>query len=463
MKAAVENTVQPIWRPNTKYCLGFTLTDTVDDNKKNPNEFKYYYGFKTLGPIGHFPVSDPVTPEGQQPPIKNQLTELSKSPLTSLRSYLDYNRSYPNADGSLLQSKPSFYGNKECNISLFFTSPYTSHMFKKWEIYGNGREEINGALNLFIKDPLTDLLIEYPLKEKQEGEEEIIYPKTDESDGEEKWTDDKDPRIPLGIQILNNFIEDTSTMKCSLELGDPLKPKSLKYKTTLTNLKPSKLYTVLVNNYFDGAQIGVTSESKNILVHQFGFQTSRYRDFKEQVQSYFLDEEKTRGSIYDVNVNLNQERIDALHYLIAPKVQNTTNSLSDSMVTKYQHLFDRAVEGILKLSPLDPAQRTEVNKIIDTNTQATIALLIRNPEPFNIPKIPLEEIQDTISVLDASGNLKSEYSVLHSKDYSQVLIMHRDKTIPAEELNIKFEYKMWNTEGNGTSLTNILDTQILPL
>lgn len=463
MKAAVENTVQPIWRPNTKYCLGFTLTDTVDDNKKNPNEFKYYYGFKTLGPIGHFPVPDPVTTEGQDPPVKNELTELSKSPLTSLRSYLDYNRSYPNADGSLLQSKPSFYGNKECNISLFFTSPYTSHMFKNWAEYNAGRPEIDGALNLFIKDPLTDLLIEYPLKEKEEGEEEIIYPKTDESDGEEKWTDDNDPRIPLGIQILNNFIEDTSTMKCSLELGNPLKPKSLKYKTSLTNLKPSKLYTVLVNNYFEGAQIGVTSESKNILVHQFGFQTSRYKDFKEQVQSYFLDEEKTKGSTYDVNVNLNQERIDALHYLIAPKAENVANALSDSMTTKYQHLFDRAVEGVLKLSPLDPAQRTEINRIIDTNTGVTIALLIRNPEPFNIPKIPLEEIQDTISVLDESGNLKPEYSVLHSKDYSQVLIMHRDKTIPAEELNIKFEYKMWNTEGNGTSLTNILDTQILPL
>ncbi|WP_278022529.1 hypothetical protein [Flavobacterium ginsengisoli] len=249
-----------------------------------------------------------------------------------------------------------------------------------------------------------------------------------------------------------------------LTLGDPLKPKSLKYKTTLTNLKPSKLYTVLVNNYFDGAQIGVTSESKNILVHQFGFQTSRYKDFKEQIESYFTDQEKTKGALYDVNVNMNQERIDALHYLIAPKVSNATNSLSDSMATKYQHLFDRAFEGILKLSPLDPAQTTEVNKIIDTNTGATIALLVRNPEPFNIPKMPLEEIQDTISVLDELGNVRSDYSVLHSKDYSQALIMNPDKTIlEVEKLKIKFKYKMWNTEGNGTSPTSTLDTQILPL
>lgn len=263
--------------------------------------------------------------------------------------------------------------------------------------------------------------------------------------------------------MLNNFIEDPSKTRCTLELGDPLKPKSLKYKTTLTNLKPSKLYTVLVNNFFDGAQIGISSESKNILVHQFGFQTSRYKDFEEQVQSYFVDEEKTKEALYDVNVNLDQERIDALHYLIAPKTDTATNALSDSMATKYQHLFDRATEGILKLSPLDPAQGTEVNRIVDTNTGATIALLVRNPEPFNIPKMPLEEIQDTISVLDELENPISGYSVLHSKDYSQALIMHSGKIISGiENLKIRFKYKMWNNEGN-SPLTNTIDTQILPL
>lgn len=464
MKDAVQTTVQPIWRPNTTYCLDFTLTDTVDDNKKNPTEFKYFYGFKTHGPIGHYRVKDPVRPENQDAPTKNELTELSKSPLTSLRSYLDYNRSYPNADGSLLQSKPSFYGTDQCKISLFFTNTYTSNMFKKWDSYDNGRPEIDGVLNLYIKDPQTDVLIKYPPEPIFEEEKEIIYPKAEEIDNEsERWTDDNDPRLPLGIRIVNNFISDNPGI-CNLTLGDPLKPKSLKYKTTLTNLKPSKLYTVLVNNYFDGAQIGVTSESKNILVHQFGFQTSRYKDFKEQIESYFTDQEKTKGALYDVNVNMNQERIDALHYLIAPKVSNATNSLSDSMATKYQHLFDLAFEGILKLSPLDPAQTTEVNKIIDTNTGATIALLVRNPEPFNIPKMPLEEIQDTISVLDELGNVRSDYSVLHSKDYSQALIMNPDKTIlEVEKLKIKFKYKMWNTEGNGTSPTSTLDTQILPL
>ena len=69
------------------------------------------------------------------------------------------------------------------------------------------------------------------------------------------------------------------------------------------------------------------------------------------------------------------------------------DTLSNSLALKYQHLFDRAIEGILKMSPLDPAQSTEVNRIVNTNTGEVVALLVRNPEPFNIPKIPLEEIQ----------------------------------------------------------------------
>ncbi|KRB56730.1 hypothetical protein [Flavobacterium sp. Root186] len=445
MKTAVENTVQPIWRPNTTYCLDFTLTDTVDD--KDTKDFNYFYGFKTLGPVGHYPVPDkPVNPT-ELPPVKNELTELSKSPLTSLRQYLDYNRSYPNADGSLLQSKPAFYGNQQCKVSLFFTNPYAYHMFKDWGPYNNEEiPEIKGKLNLFIKDPLTDLLIEYPFKN-----EEIAYPKPNEEIDE--WKDDNDPRIPLGIQLINNILTDKSAMRCSLHWGQPLKPKSYRYEVELIDLKPSKLYTVLVNNFFDDAQHGTTSESKNVLIHQFGFQTSRYKDFKEQIESYYLNEDQSHRALYDVKLNLVQDQINALHDVIA----NQQNNLSDALVTKYQHSFDRAIEGILKMSPLDPAQNSEVNKIIDTNTGNIIALLVRNPEPFNIPKMPLEEIKDSIIVVDELGNLKADYTVLHSKDYSQALIMHSDKIIPKDNLNIQFDYRMW--KNGGTALTESIDKQ----
>ncbi|WP_264551930.1 hypothetical protein [Flavobacterium sp. N2038] len=434
MEAAIQNTVQPIWRPNSTYCLKFTLADRVDDGA--PVKFDYYYGFKTLGPVGHYPVPDPVVPPGQTL-VKNELTDLSKSPLTSLRQYLDYNRSYPNADGSLLLSKPSFYGNEQCKITMFFKNPYVYHMLKEWDVY-DSRVKIDGALNLIIKDPLNDVLIPYPLPT-----EKTTYPKAEK--GNTEWVDDNDPRIPLNIQMLQNMIKgSTGKIRCDITIGDALKPKSYGYEVKLTDLKPSKLYTVLAKNYFDKNQNNQIEDSENVLVHQFGFQTSRYRDFAEQVNSYKLDQAESRKALFDVPLRLSEDQITSLNNVVL----GLDDTLSNSLALKYQHLFDRAIEGILKMSPLDPAQSTEVNRIINTNTGEVVALLVRNPEPFNIPKIPLEEIKNTISVVDDAGAAKANYKALHSKDYAQVLIMNDSKKITDENLNIKFEYRMWNNNGS---------------
>jgi hypothetical protein len=438
MQAAIQNTVQPIWRPNSTYCLKFTLADRVDD--KDTTKFDYYYGFKTLGPVGHYPVPDPVVPPGQTL-VKNELTDLSKSPLTSLRQYLDYNRSYPNADGSLLLSKPSFYGNEQCKITMFFKNPYVYHMLKEWNAY-DSRAKIDGALNLIIKDPLNDVLIEYPLP-VQTVENPTMYPRAEKDNT--KWVNDNDPRIPLNIQMLQNMIKgSTGKIKCDITIGDALKPKSYGYEVKLTDLKPSKLYTVLAKNYFNKNQNNQIEDSENVLVHQFGFQTSRYRDFAEQVNSYELNQAESRKALFDVPLRLSEDQITSLNNVVL----GLDDTLSNSLALKYQHLFDRAIEGILKMSPLDPAQSTEVNRIINTNTGEVVALLVRNPEPFNIPKIPLEEIQNTISVVDDAGVAKANYKALHSKDYAQVLIMNDSKKITDQNLNIKFEYRMWNNNGS---------------
>lgn len=449
MGDAIQNTVQPIWRPNTTYCLNFTLTDKIDD--KDEKDFVYYYGFKTLGPVGHYPVPPPPTPAGQDPAPQNELTNLSNSPLSSLRQYLDYNRSYPNADGNFLQSKPSFYGNEDCKVALFFTSPYVYHMFTDWEKYGDTRPAIGGAMNLTIKDPLNDVLIPYPLPLDIS---EITYPKPNLE--EEAWVDDNDPRIPTSIQVLRNLAKENN---CSLTIGEGIQPKSYSYEVSLTDLKPSKLYTILVNNYYDlNPDPNVNGE--NILVHQFGFKTSRYKNFREQVQSFYtpINESESRKAIFDVNLSLAQGQVDALYHLVSAAV--TPNALSDAITTQYLHPFDRAIDGILKMSPLDPAQSTEVNRIVNTVTGDVVALLIRNPEPFNIPKIPLGEIKDTIIVgnpgietingIDKEIFIKNpDYKVLYSKDYSQVLIMHDSKKILQTEngLNIQFEYREWNNDG----------------
>src|SRR5699024_7431857 len=95
MTDAVQKEAQPIWRPNTSYYIKYTLKDEVDNGDSSPGNYDFYYGFKTVGPVGHYhknPASDYLRP-GAKP---------EEYPLTSLRSYIDYNRSYPNANGNLL-------------------------------------------------------------------------------------------------------------------------------------------------------------------------------------------------------------------------------------------------------------------------------------------------------------------------------------------------------------------------
>jgi len=432
---AVQHSAQPIWRPNTAYYIKYTLKDEVDNGESDPGTYEYYYGFRTAGPLGHFHKHPNVNylPDG----VKEE-----EFTLTSLRSYIDYNRSYPNADGSLLRSKPLFYGHQQCRIDLFFNKPLTQHMLNNWHPY-LGLPELDGALHIAIKDPISDVVIPYPLP--ADYNEETV-PTIDESIP--VWNADNHPQLPAHIQVINNMIEN-GEITCNIELGDPIVPESSYYMVTLTNLKPQKLYTALFYNAFEVSNANIVSEP----VHSFVFQTSRYPDFRTQVESYLLadDEGATTQAVFDIPLNLDTASINAAYTLVEAGV----GPVSDPWETQYLHLFDRATEGVLGMTPPDPPGTTEFNKIINSNTGEVVALLVRNPEPFNDPKIPLNiidgsalpSLNPTIAVTFTNGNINGSYKVLYSKDYSQALIMHTSKKITTSTLNIRFGYLRWE-QGN---------------
>ncbi len=543
MVDAIQKTVQPIWRPNTKYYVRFRLKDEVD-NGENEGLFDYYYGFKTVGPVGHY---------HKHPSVDYVPTDANPDqyPLTSLRQYIDYNRSYPNADGSLLLSKPLFYGHDQCKITIYFSKPLAYHMLNKWYTY-NDMPELPGSMHIAIKDPITEAVVPYPLP--ADYDEETVptgqtfatwleFDSTEELDnlpdsvtvldssnqeiglysilkweylhvsnkyhvridddavlsenpslvgGKIQWTDngttiefeitaigvedatwnvDNDPRIPVHLQLLNNMIDyinaNSDAIECELTLGDPIVPNSYAYSITLTNLKPRKLYTALLYNAFDVNSNSSLEETESEEVHQFVFQTSRYQNFEEQVNSYWLRELDTEGTIlnerqavFEIPLSLSTAEIDTAYNI----VEGISDPDSDALEQQYYNLFDRATEGVLGFNPVDPSENTEFNLLKDTNTDKIIGILIRNPEPFNIPKIPLEDIEESIAVVFAtSGNVNNAYKVLYSKDYSQALIMHSSKEITADTLNFRFQYKTWN--GSEYEITdtviveNILITQ----
>ncbi|MEM6721736.1 MAG: hypothetical protein AAF611_20580 [Bacteroidota bacterium] len=474
MEEAVQYTAQPIWRPNSTFYVHYKLKDEVD-NGVGGDTFDYYYGFKTAGPIGHFHNADGVTygneysdpsnvntiinrlDENDVPSLSGKLTNPDKYPLTSLRQYIDYDKSYPNADGNLLQAKPVFYGQEQCRITLYFTKPLAYHMLRSWEAY-LGSPELTGAMHIAIKDPVSDVTIPYPLPINYHE----TVPSTDGTgpDGEE-WINDDDPRIPLNIRLLNNFInyinDNSDAIECTLAIGNAIQPQSYAYSVVVTNLKPQKLYTALIYNAFETESNDVVSSAQ---VHNYVFQTSRYQNFESQVNSYLLvdedDPSNTRQAVFNVPLPaLDADAIDTAYNIIA----GNADADSDALETQYLDVFDRLLEGVFGMTPLDPAVNTEFNKILDDQGNI-IAILIRNPEPFNIPKIPIEQVngteeifeagstephRGTIRVFDKVTNVDDDaYKVLYSKDYSQAIIMHVSKQITAETLHFKFRYLIWD-------------------
>lgn len=457
---SILNTVQPIWRPNTHYCISFKLKDLVNDGVEI-GENEYYYGFKTAGPVGHFHdaldvrYGNEYDSSGNLLNRKNldevislsgKLTNPDKYSLTSLRKYLDYKKSYPNVDGNLILAKPMYYENGECKITLNFVKPLAYHMFKKWEAY-NGMDEIKGALNIQIKDPVTDLVLDYPLS-INETVTEIVPTINGNGENNEEWINNYDPRIPVNIQIIQSLV-DNGVLPCQFTIGQPLVPKSYSYSVEVTNLKPKKLYTALINNAFDSngdgdftnyvdlnMNIGV---SENKEVHKFVFQTSRYGNFRDHINSYLLnqDGEEELKAVYTLQQDFTSQTL-----LDAYSIVSDDNPDSNIELLGFTDLLDRVIEGVLKLKPMDPPQNTEFNIIKNLNSEI-VGVYIRSCEPFNSPNFEKELLNDSIQVLTGGVPNIEEFKVLYAKDYASCFIMKQGIIINEEALDISFTYKGW--------------------
>lgn len=500
--------IQPIWRPDTSYYIHFVLRDKVDNTETLP--YSFTYGFRTQGPVGFFhtadnstygdiklnigdmllgeddqylkvvdgglqlsngslylPTSNDLTLEDTTGLIRDNATgQLLKRPdfpnnpnallrviahpenyaLTSLKPYIDYKRSYPNADGNLLSAKPLFYNDDQATqIMLFFNNAYVTHFFKSWESYkpAVGQENaLAGRLKVVIKDPVEGIEIVNP-PYLDYDENDIIYSHIPQS--EESWSPDDNPQVPFEIR---NYLNLYNAPNC---IGDIaiIKPASEYVTIFPKHLKPNKLYTVIVNNLYDVNHNGTFDDSAAIEetreVHSFVFKTSRYRNFREQIESFHLRQEidgqvAERDAIFKYEKEFTALQINAARAVInGQPITGFDQQTLANLELNYQHAYDKIFEGILGFKPWNEPICTEVNLIKDISTGNTVAIIIRNPEPFNDPKIPVQNMYDTIEVID-----QGLYNLLFSKDYSQVVIMKVEGAIPEGIINLKFIYKLWN-------------------
>lgn len=491
---AITKSVQPIWRPDTVYYIKFILKDSVD-NGINHKEYPYAYAFRTAGPLGFFHLDKNSTygdikiknPDGSEYTledttgdiydgngayVKSQTPHPDQYPHTSLRAYIDYQRSYPNADGNIVNAKPLFYHDITTKISLYFTSSYVSKLLGGWENFvseGHNMGEIGGTMKVIIKDPVEDISVINP-PTLEPTETTIIQSAVDIPQTIESWAVDNDPAIPTVLDQYFNMLNSGTHCTGIIALE---KPKSMYRVIEPRRLKPQKLYTAQVLNFYWGkdTNVDITNVDDNLKikyakeVHKFVFQTSRYENFKDQVESCFIryGSKQVKQAVYIIEKAIAPNKLAAAWDIINTKTKEVSdNPLSQAIANQYQHPFDRIVQGLFGITPQEDAPTTEFNKIIDSDTGKVVAILIRNPEPFNHPKIPLEEMvreMDTVNpfivkqngmievaILNRGGNYlpNISYKAIYSKDYSQALIMNADKWITSNELNFKFIYKIWD-------------------
>lgn len=440
MKEAIEKTIVPIWRPDTTYRVKIKLKDSYRgyDGSTGSGTEEFYLGFKTLGSLGHFPVTNiqveqgidpnPTDPHYQQLPKVSEIQGLEsgqiEAPENMLKYYIDYDKSYPNADGDLLYAKPLYYGDPDpsivgqvdkSRILLFFQKNYVHYFFDNWNTSYQDNQ-----LVIDVIDPL-----ETSQSSTTSTEVEVIRKSVKDYFNIEE--------VPSTIRTINAMLTDSICMGGQDEIDPEIQFLDIK----ISNLKPLKLYGAVIRNKFKG---------KEETVHNFNFQTSRYRDFKEHIQSYILKNKEdipARRAVFTETWNLTNSQIsDALSIM-------DSQPDSKAMEMVYTDDFDRLLIGNFGITTFDAPVSTEFNIIrrVDSNkNNPVIGIWIRSPEPFNNPKIPKTDLEESIRVLTGNSTTHNKnFKVLFSKDVSQVFIMKKDGTsIKNQKLCIEFGYYVWN-------------------
>ena len=434
MQDVIENIIDPVWRPDETYLVHLTVSDTVSG--VGETNFNIYYGFKTAGPIGHYPENlvagkDELDSGGVSPTFDNKL----ETPETSLKFYIDEKRSYPY--GTIIGQKPLYYKNPK--LLLFFNQTYVSHFFDVWPAY-NGLPSKSGSMDIVIKDP-----VEGGLPPQEHQRQATVLTQLPVS--QVNWQIDDDPIIADDVALVsamrNPEINNPNFpgAHCWKSGGDPIVPASKNTEITVEHLKPRKLYTAIVKNHYEGVERDV---------HTYTFQTSKFANLESHINSYHLkdNEGNSRDAVFTTEVDLqqhNQTRGKNLNdtLRIVRNSPTGSNAHIDALTQVYSDPFQKLFEGHFKLPPIHPPLGLEFNFLKDKDSNRIFAILVKSIEPLNDPRIPYGALRSSISVFE-NNVLNADYVPLYSKDRSQVILMNSQRRIFSPNIRLRFAYLEWD-------------------
>jgi len=416
----LSKTIQPVWRPDTTYAVTVKTRDVVNGNASEAQEKTHVFGFKTAGPIGHFQQQSKGFKELE---AQDRGSEFK---LANLKHYIDYERSFPDAQSRYDLSKPVFC--KDPKISLLFTKPYINAMYANWDSY-QGLPAVKSKLEMQLIDPYGK-----PISP------ELIW----EQLPDKEITLDNFRSLPQDQQIL--FLMNLSAQADSCNVN----PLTIKKRTKqgayqLPDLEPNRLYTALFNAVYQPE--GKPEQKQE--VHKFSFKTSRFATFEEQAGSFILNAAENQYAIHPAGVGFTNDQItQKLLTLIDDNVANDPVE-----VLNYAVKFDRLVYGGLGLKNMEPVEHGVINLITNTNPdhpndRKILGILIRNPEPLNDPKMPVELLSDTVklslTLADQSVQGPEQFVYIHSRDTAAVFITNAMMNLSLGDIQLSFRHKVFN-------------------
>ncbi|MDR3706608.1 MAG: hypothetical protein P4L28_11975 [Paludibacteraceae bacterium] len=444
LKTGFQSTLQTIWRPDTEYLIRLQTKDYLNAGRKRGGYRRTYdIRFKTAGPVGHFhefyerDLNGNVVKKTQDD--YGQLADANKDQfrLATLKSYIDMNTSYPNADGRLTNAKPLFYVSPELN--LYYNYNYVYTMYNDLQDY-NGNS-VASKLEVVVKSPTEQLSTPGTIVEAPRG---IVT-----------WVLAKNNKQTKELNILQNVIRNGQLVGENCTGLETFTDIMVMQKVTFPGgkLDPDKLYTAL----FNGVYTGSNGISNSIPVHSYQFKTSTYGSFNDQVQSFnIVNEDKTiRQALYSV-----QQAIDSTYISKAIQILTGNESSDSTLLGQYADKYERLVTGALQLGTMLPASTTDITLVKNTSTNTLVGLIVRNPEPFNDPKISdsillgSDATPPTGYPYTVTRSINMEYKdhadtntfiVIHSRDRSMAFITNATMNIETgTDYNIRFKYLKYN-------------------
>ncbi len=458
---AVEHQIQPIWRPYTTYKVTVNVSDKIYSNGtplSTPPQ-TYYIGFRTGGPVGYFHEDYDVTVNDTEKYVKehgvpseqgtqscetavtfDENSILQRYPLATLKDYIDYGRSYPNADGNLLNAKPLYYN--DCELKLRYKYGFVQNMFRNWDEYDKkGSRNVlpsqYGRLVAVVKDPREEEDIPNPPEEHVETK---YIPRAIV-----EWDDDDTAKVPNGVKaedvlrnpsLYNNEYALTN-WECWEVGGKKIRPAHKETTVTVEGLRPNTLYTAIFYNEFTKPNNSMERRE----VHRYVFQTSRYGNLAEQIGSYrqTAANGETAEAVQDF-----QRRVTVTELAKIRSIVSYRKSGDNNLDRTYTDPFDCMMEGVLGMPPQEKPEQLEINRVRNEKGDV-VGILLRSPEPLIDPKIPDQERSKFCSLIvqQLATSLTYNRNYLYSKDCSQLFITTDSFKLSGKSFHLEFKPLEW--------------------